>query len=169
LDLLPTLRSSTQGEWTVAERDAAEAGVGDVQAGGGTPFGGGSFSDGATWTATVQPPDTAVVEVDNGMVSFPMPDGTESHGPIQVWSFPVHTIITAITATDVNATTLRVTAGGNVMSEVAMTDVTASDRKSSFAGKAAASALVLTGPFEVDLLDVDGNVIDHFSSPVFST
>jgi hypothetical protein len=163
LELLPTLRPTTEDEWQVVKRRAD--GQQDVTTtafpdDAGIVIGGGTLTSGLAWTVDLQPPGWATLRSNQDAMWFALSD----HEPISTWSGGSMTVVAALVPFKA-AEVMRIIVGGEVLVEVILTDLGPAHPTSSFDGKAAAYAFEQTGPFVVELLNADGAVVTSFRSP----
>jgi hypothetical protein len=171
LQLLPTLRAASDGEWGAVERrvDRTSSTPGARgPAGDGAQFASSTFGDGTSWSASIQLPDWLVISADGATLVSSMSTPDDS-GPIQVWSLGTQTVVAVVAPPELGAFSLSVSSQGRQLGHQQMIDVASIDASSSFAGNVAVFAFDETGPFDVDVIDFYRNVVAHFSSPVVST
>jgi hypothetical protein len=167
LDLLPTVRQTTAGEWEVARRrtDYAPPNA-DISVSTSPPeIGSGILSNGRAWIAELQPPYAALIHWKGASVRVVLSDDQ----PIGVSTFGSATIALAVAPSESSGSSddahlLRVWIDGNVVDEVLLSDVSQIGSTSSFSGRAAALAFEETGPFVVQLVATDETVIAEYAS-----
>jgi hypothetical protein len=128
-------------------------------------IGAGLLSDGTEWHLQLRPPDTATMRF-GAITAFQL--AADPERVISVGSFSAGTLAFATSPTDGGAT-LRALVDGDVVAESPMTDLGTIDPTSSFAARVGALVFEQAGPFEVQLLDSTGTVLDRYTSPGFQS